>query len=602
VTFPFSRTKLVSPAIVGLLFILTCGAPSKATIQYAVSLEHPEQHLFHVTMTIPDVTGEVIVQMPAWNALYQIRDFSSHLRQVEAFTGAESAPIEKLDKQTWRILGSGTIEIRYASYWDDVGPFASQLNSEHAFINPAMILLYVPDRRSESVSLSIPNPPSDWKVESASAGGFESMGGARQYLFEASSYDALNDAPIEVGKFEEFQIAGFKPEIWVVVHGDNWKKKKVEEDLKRICQYELKLMDGAPFERYTFILHIGKGAGGGGMEHANSTAIGVGSDEYLAGVAAHEFFHLWNVKRIRPASLDPVDYSREQYTRALWFAEGVTSTYGSYTLVRSGIWSKEQFYVDLGQQISELENRPANRWQSAEQSSLDAWLEKYPLYNRPESSVSYYTKGQVLGDLLDILIRDRTGNEKSLDDVLRALNTDFAKQGKPYRDSLDIRLTAEKIAGCSFEDFFRKYVAGIEPFAYQEILALAGLRLRTTEHSRATLGFFIERDPSSGGAVVQNIFAESSAAEAGLRLGDVILGWNGGEVPRRPERWLREQKAGDLLKLRIRRDEKEVSLEFRLGETKETVYGVTEDSQTGEKAREIRDGLLHGVTRSVAVH
>jgi len=363
----------------------------------------------------------------------------------------------------------------------------------------------------------------------------------------------------------------------------------------------LKLMDGAPFERYTFILHVGKGAGGGGMEHANSTAIGVGSDEYLSVVAAHEFFHLWNVKRIRPATLDPVDYSKEQFTRALWFAEGVTSTYGAYTLVRSGIWNKEQFYMDLGQQISELENRPANRWQSAEQSSLDAWLEKYPLYNQPEHSVSYYTKGQVLGDLLDILIRDRTRNEKSLDDVLRAMNTDFAKQGKAYRDSLDIRLTVEKVAGSSFEEFFQKYVAGTEPFPYQRILALAGLELRTLERSRATLGFSTERDATNGVVVVQNVVADGPAAASGLYIGDVILGWNGGEVPRRLERWLRDQKAGDVLKLRVRREEKEITVEFRLGEIKEIFYAVTEDPHANEKAREIRDGLLHGVTKAAAV-
>src|SRR6202035_3346047 len=221
----------------------------------------------------------------------------------------------------------------------------------------------------------------------------------------------------------------------------------------------IKLMEGSPFEHYTFILHIGKGAGGGGMEHANSTAIGIPSDEYLPGVAAHEFFHLWNVKRIRPATLEPVDFTKEQYTRALWFAEGVTSTYGAYTLVRSGIWNKERFYGDLGQQISELEARPANRWQSAEQSSLDAWMEKYSLYENPEYSVSYYTKGQVLGVLLDILIRDRTDNAKSLDDVLREMNNDFGVPGKPYRDSLDVQLTAEKVAGGSFEDFFKNYVA-----------------------------------------------------------------------------------------------------------------------------------------------
>jgi predicted metalloprotease with PDZ domain len=583
------------------VFVLTCCAPSKATIQYAVSLEHPEQHLFHVTMTIPDVSGEVIVQMAAWNALYQIRDFSNHVGQVEAFIGQERTPIEKLDKQTWHIKGSGTVKIAYATYWDEVGPFASQLNAEHAFINPAMLLLYVPDRRAEAATISVSEIPTEWGIESASTWSFFQSGPNRRFVIQSPSYDALADGPIEIGKFQEFDLPGILPRVTVVVHGDNWKRKKVEEDLRRICQYELKLMDGAPFERYTFILHVGKGAGGGGMEHANSAAIGVGSDEYLSGVAAHEFFHLWNVKRIRPATLDPVDYSKEQYTRALWFAEGVTSTYGAYTLVRSGIWSKERFYLDLSQQISDLENRPANRWQSAEQSSLDAWLEKYPLYNQPEHSVSYYTKGQVLGDLLDILIRDRTRNEKSLDDVLRAMNTDFAKKGKSYRDSLDIRLTAEKIAGGSFEEFFQKYVAGAEPFPYQQTLALAGLDLRTVERSRATLGFSTDRDSTSGAVVVQNVVADGLAAAAGLRIGDVILGWNGGEVPRRSERWLRDQKAGDVLKIRVRREEKELTLEFRLGESKEIFYAVTEDPHASEKAREIREGLLHGMTKDAAV-
>jgi predicted metalloprotease with PDZ domain len=551
-------------------------------------------------MTIPDVAGEVIVRMPAWNALYQIRDFSGHVQQVDAFAGPQKAFTEKIDKQTWRIKGSGTIKISYATYWDEAGPFASQLNSEHAFINPAMILMYLPERRGESVHLAMPDVPQEWQAAGASIQFIESMGGARNFGGDATSYDALVDAPIEAGKFQMFQLSGIKPEIWVVIHGDNWSKKHVEEDLRRICKYELKLMDGAPFERYTFILHIGKGAGGGGMEHADSTAIGVYSDEYLPGVAAHEFFHLWNVKRIRPASLDPVDDTKEQYTRALWFAEGVTNTYGSYTLVRSGVWSKEQFYADLGEQITELEGRPANRWQSAEQSSLDAWLEKYPLYDQPEYSVSYYTKGQVLGDLLDILIRDRTGNEKSLDDVMRFLNANFARHGKTYRDSLDVRLTAESVAGGSFEEFFTKYVAGAEPFPYQQTLALAGLSLRTVEHRRPALGFFVEHEPN-GVFVVSAVDSEGPAAHAGLRAGDVVLNWSGEEVPKRIDRWLQEQKVGDSLKLRIHREEKEITLEFRLGEIKEILYQVIEDSHAGEKARHIREGMLRGETSAVAV-
>jgi predicted metalloprotease with PDZ domain len=569
-------------------------------IQYDISLANPEKHLFHVLMKVPNVAGELTVQMPAWNALYQVRDFSSHVQQVEARVGTEHLPVEKIDKHSWRIQGSGTVRLDYSTYWDEPGPFATQLNTEHAFINPAMILLYVPGQTGHKTLLSISDLPDNWRTASALPGHCELVFGKQFCTFGSSTYDTLADAPIESGKFAEFEIPGVSPEVRAVVHGDKWDKKQLQEALHRICAYELKLMEDAPFEKYTFIVHLGKaaGAGGGGMEHANSTAIAVRSEEEFVNVAAHEFFHLWNVKRIRPASLDPVDYSKEQYTRALWFAEGVTSTYAAYTLVRTGLWSKGAFYQDLSEQISELEARPANRWQSAEQSSLDAWLEKYPRYNRPTNSVSYYTKGQVLGVILDILIRDRTNDERSLDDVLRSMNEDFAKRGRPYRDSLDVRLTAEKVAGASFEDFFRKYVAGAEPWAYRQWLALAGLELNAVERRRPVLGFTAGRD-ESGALVVRAVDPDSDAARAGLRAEDVITSWNKAEAPRDLDRWLNAQKKGNLVRLTIRRDDQNLNLEFRIGEASETSYVIVEDTRAGEKARRIREGLLRGTTQPV---
>jgi predicted metalloprotease with PDZ domain len=588
------RRNIFLPAV--LLITLGCAPRAHGTIQYSISLANPEQHLFHVMMTIPDVAGTVTVQMPAWNALYQIRDFSAHLQRVEAQAGAEPAKIEKLDKQTWRISGSGTITVRYAAYWDEAGPFATQLNSEHAFINPAMILMYVPERRSEKSAACILDLPTGWKTNMA----FDvEFGAPRDGCSDAANYDSLVDAPIEVGKFEDFVLPGIQPAIRVVVHGDNWKRKRVEEELARICKYEIKLMGGAPFEHYTFILHIGKAAAGpgGGMEHANSTAIAVPSDEYLEGVAAHEFFHLWNVKRIRPASLEPIDYTKEQYTRALWFAEGVTNTYGSYTLLRASLWNKSQFYEDLSQQITEVEGRPAERWQSAEQSSLDAWLEKYALYNRGEESISYYTQGQILGVLLDILIRDRTQNQHSLDDVMRLMNDEFAKTGRTYRDSMDVRLSAEKVAGGSFEDFFARHVSGTEPLPYREVLRLAGLELRSVEHKRASLGFLAEKD-GSGAVVVRSVETNGLAAQAGLRSDDVIVTWDGVEVPRRLDHWASEQKAGSILHLRLRREQKEFDLDVRLGEVKDLRYEVVETAHSSEEAHHIREGLLHGTTNA----
>lgn len=591
-------SRFVRAAIPVFAFFSLFSRDVRGEISYAVSLQRPEQHLFHVTITIPDVKDSVTVQMAAWNATYQIRDFSSHVGQVQAFVESAAVPVEQVDKQTWRIKADGVVTVKYATDWDEVGPFAAQLNSEHAFINPAMILMYLPDRRSEKVRVSLDDVPDSWLVESSAKTHAAAEGGSKNSALEATSFDALADAPIELGRFEEFDLPGVTPRVKVVVHGKGWNKKKIEDELKRICEYELKLMGGAPYERYTFLLHIGRGFGGGGMEHANSTAISVFSDEFLSGVAAHEFFHLWNVKRIRPATLEPVDYTKEQYTRALWFAEGVTSTYGSYTLLRSGIWDKERFYADLGQQITELEERPANHWQSAEQSSLDAWLEKYPMYNGPDYSVSYYTKGQVLGDLLDILIRDRTENAKSLDDVIRAMNEDFAKQGKAYRDSTDVRLEAEKVAGGSFEEFFRDYVAAPGRLPYAQLLGVAGIEMRTAEHKRATLGFVVERDPT-GTLVIRSVDDGSGAAQAGLRAGDVLLNWNGGDVPRFLGRWVRDRQAGETVKVRVRRDEKELTLEFKLGEAWEVAYEISEDAHANEKARRIREGLLHGTNQAV---
>jgi predicted metalloprotease with PDZ domain len=581
-----------------LLSVCVLLAPqANAEIRYQVSLLHPEQHLFHVTVEVPGVNDHVDLQMAAWDALYEIRDFSSHVQRVAAYVNGRNVPIEKLDKLTWRVQASGTVKVSYDTFWDDPGPFSSQLNLEHAFINPAMVLLYVPGRRAEKSILSLRDILAEWKVASASPVLLESVGGVQLFTIEAPSFTALADEPIEVSHFDEFTIHDLTPPVHVVIHGDDWKKHDVETALRKICAYEIKLMDGAPYPEYTFIFHIGKAANGsgGGMEHANSTAINVPSGALLPNVSAHEFFHLWNVKRIRPASLEPLDPTREMYTRSLWFAEGVTNTFSSYALVRTGLWSKQEFLQDLSQQITELESRPAEQWQSAEQSSLDAWLEKYALYNQPQRSVSYYTKGQVLGFLLDIVLRDRTDNQRSLDDLLRAMNTDFAREGKFYRDSVDIRLESEKLTGGSLADFFDNYVASAHPLPYQNLLARAGLELRTHESVRATLGFLPQREPGAPWTVAA-VDAEGLAAKSGLQAGDEILRWNNGDVPRRPERWAGQQKPGDVLRLRIRRAEKEESIELHLGELHEKFFQVAEKSDADDRARHLRDGLLHGTT------
>jgi predicted metalloprotease with PDZ domain len=379
------------------------------------------------------------------------------------------------------------IEIDYAIEWDDPGPFNSQLNDHHAFINLAELLIYVPDRRTEDTEIVFENIPADWEIIS------ELPAGNKTHSFVATSYDALVDAPVEAGTFEEYGFDSGGARFRVVVDAKDWNgsdHRRLEEVLRRITGYELQLMGGPPFKRYTFFLHIGPypEVGGGGMEHANSTAIAAASFERAAAIAAHEFFHAWNVKRIRPQTLEPVDYTKEQYTRALWFAEGVTNTYAAYTLERTGLWPKNQFYADLASQICELDSRPARLWQSVEESSLDAWFEKYDAYNAPDRSISYYNKGQILGVLLDLTIRDATDNRKSLDDVLRRMNDDYARAGKYYNDSDGIRAAVEEVSGKSFEEFFRRYVSGAGEIPYNDFLAIAGLELKTSTAQPANHG------------------------------------------------------------------------------------------------------------------
>ncbi len=535
-----------------LVFVLVGAAPARATIRYDVSLAHPERHQFHVTMTVPDFHADnVTVQMPAWDALYQIRDFGARVSDFRAADAAgNSLPVRRLDKGTWRVesraasaAGSAEIRIQYTTFWDEPGPFDTQLNSEHAFINLAMILCYVPERRGEDDAVHFADVPRDWRTAVELPPGKAAPGGADYDApnFIAPNYDALVDAPVEIGQFEEWSFTGGGQgtgrTIRVVYHGERVDHDALTRMLAQIVNYETTMMGGAPFPEYTFFLHVGPNYGGGGMEHANCTAISVDNFAQLASVGAHEFFHLWNVKRIRPQTLEPVDHTREMYTRALWFAEGVTSTYAAYTLVRTGLWSHAQFLADLAKQINELESRPARAWQSAEESSLDTWLDKYSLYNRPEFSVSYYNKGQLLGVALDIAIRDATDNRVSLDDVLRRMNREYAERGRYYDDSAGVERAVEEVVSvantnsargaesvpesdssaraASTADFFKRYVSGTDEMPFADLLARAGL----------TLGMLSQSQASKAQGVPQVYYVQEApgASERQLRIRNGIL-------------------------------------------------------------------------------
>jgi predicted metalloprotease with PDZ domain len=291
-----------------------------------------------------------------------------------------------------------------------------------------------------------------------------------------------------------------------------------------------------------------------------------------------------------------VDYTKEMYTRALWFAEGVTSTYGAYTLERSGLWTKDQFYADLAQQIGELDSRPAHRWQSVEESSLDAWLEGYDEYRRPERSISYYNKGQIVGDMLDLAIRDATDNHKSLDDVLRSMNENYAKQNRFYDESQGVQTTAEEVAGIKLDDFFRNYVAGSEEIPYDKFFSAAGLELKVERRAAPDLGFWTTRRSPDAQTLVTQVVPGSAAEAAGLKAGDALVTLNGQPLPRYLPAWLREKKPGDDITLHVQRENKYLDISFMLSSIDLNQFTLVESLGATEKQKRIREGWLKGKT------
>jgi predicted metalloprotease with PDZ domain len=592
--------------IVLAIVLLFCARPASATIAYHISLKNPEQHVFHVSMEIPAAAAdqEIVVALPAWNALYQVRDFSYRVREVRARNSAAAAaaplPVRMLDKQTWRISlagASGGAEahaatLDYSIEWDDPGPFNSQLNPHHAFLNFAEVLMYVPSRRAEDTQVQFDDVPLGWRIA------VELAAGAAPNSFVAANYNKLVDAPTEAGKFAEFGFDQAGAHFRVIVDGKEWHRERLESILRDITQYEVHLMGGAPFSQYTFFFHFGPypEVGGGGMEHSNCTAISTSSGDAAASVTAHEFFHAWNVKRIRPQTLEPVDYTKEMYTRALWFAEGVTSAYGDYTLERSGLWSKDQFYANLAGEIGELDSRPAHRWQSVEEASLNAWLEGYDEYRLPERSISYYNKGEIVGDMLDLAIRDATDNHKSLDDVLRRMYDVYAQQGRFYDDSQGVEAIAEEVAGAKFDDFFRRYVAGTDEIPYDKFFNAAGLELKVEKRAAPALGFWTTNRSPDAQTRVSQVVPGSAAETAGLQAGDALVTLNGQPMPRYLPMWLRQHEPGETVTLRVQRDNQELDLKFVLGSIDLNKFTLLEMPDATEKQKRVREGWLKGKT------
>jgi predicted metalloprotease with PDZ domain len=560
-------------AVLGTIPAAAQDSPSAAQplpVRYIISLAHRPEHLVGVKILLGPGASDRDLQLPVWNALYQVRDFSQYVNWVRAKSAAgQTIAVKKLDKTTWHLTGVGLgAEIEYEMFADQPGPFGTQLNSQHAFFNPAEILMYAVDGRNSAAEISFIDLPAGWRIATA----LPRLGDS----FRAENYDHLADSPVEIGAIQESDFEQGGAQYRVVVDADptDYDMRKIVPMLRRLVSAATDWMDDQPFRSYLFLYHFPRGPGGGGMEHAYSTAIDINASrlaenpQALADLTAHEFFHLWNVKRIRPQSLEPIDYSRENYTRALWFSEGATTTAGNIIRLRAGLLDDARYLKGLADEIAELERRPAHLSQSAEESSLDAWLEQYEYYRLPVRSISYYNKGYLLGVLLDLQVREATHGAASIRDVFHWMNENYARNAQFFPDSEGVRRAAEAVSHSDLGWFFQKYVAGTDEIPWDDFFKSVGLHLVQRVISIADFGFVATQNFDAPPAV-SSIVAGSAAETAGLHVGDVILEINGQNVNDGWGRHLAALRPGETIRLRVRGAAGERDLQWRLGAREE---------------------------------
>lgn len=567
-----------------------------ATISYSISLANPEQHLAHVQIMLPAGHPARELQLPVWNALYQIRDFSQYVNWIRARdrTGKALA-IRELDKSRWQIEGTadGAV-VEYEIYLDSQGPFGAQINAHHAFFNLAEVLMYAVDEDNSRLTLHFSHVPSSWHIATP----LKSADDA----YAAENYDRLVDSPVEIGTFRETDFDESGAHFRVVIDADpaDYNADQIKDSLHRLVAAAITWMNDCPFKEYVFIYHFPRGPAGGGMEHAYATAIDLNAGSIqrsldpLNSVSAHEFFHLWNVKRIRPRSLEPIDYTKENYTRALWFSEGVTSTVENVIQFRAGLIDEKQFLANVAQEITELENRPAHLTQSVEDSSLNAWLEGFSYYRRSERSVSYYNKGELLGFLLDLTVREQSHGQASLRDVLQWMNRNYAQKGQFFDDSRGVRDAAEAVSHAVLADFFQKYVAGTEEIPWNDFFRTVGLRVEAMNVVLPDPGFRASRN-FDGPLAVDEITPGGDAEQQGLRLGDVIVEFQGKAVGEDFYQQLSRVTPGQTIALKVRSGRGgERELKWKMGSRQEVSYQLKDLDQITPEQQARRTAWLKG--------
>ncbi|PSB33612.1 M61 family metallopeptidase [Stenomitos frigidus] len=539
--------------------------PVLASLQfrYQVAMPEPKTHLFDVCLHLKGWQQGTLslldLKMPVWTpGSYLVREYARHLQDFSTVADDRPEtplPWRKLSKNHWQIdrQGHESLIVRYRIYANELSVRTNHLDSTHGYFNGAALFFYVPGYEQQSVSVTIV-PPSGWQVSTP----LPTLEGQTN-TFEAADFDTLVDSPFEIGYHSVYNFTALDKPHQLAIWGDgNLEPERLIADIQKLIQVEADLFGGLPYDRYLFLLHLSS-QGFGGLEHKSSCSLiyqrfGFRSkDKYdrFIQLVAHEFFHLWNVKRIRPKALEVFDYEQENYTPSLWFSEGMTSFYDLVIPYRAGIYDLRTYLVALNREITRFQMTPGRKVQPLSESSFDAWIKLYRAdANSPNSQMSYYLKGEMVALLLDLLIRERHRNRRSLDDVMRQLWEQFGKPEVGFTPA-QLQQVIETVAETDLSDFWQHCLHSTDDLPFDDYLNPFGLRLLADgglEDGVPFLGLTVKTE--AGREVVKFVETASPAQQGGIDAGDELLAMNGLRVSadQLTER-LRDFRGGDRLQL-----------------------------------------------------
>jgi len=626
----FITRSLSVAALLLTISVATLAQEQPLQIKYWLAMSHPNSHLFEVTIEVPlpaDAKMRSLdFQMPKWSpGRYAVFDFAKNVQEVKAWPVCPAGldctlpnlMVTRIDDQTWTAeLNSFnpaglSLMFSYKVFANDLSGTFSQLNSRHANFNGGCIFMYVVNHKQDPVSLSI-KAPQGWRIVNGR------MDKKNQTEWQFSNWDIMIDTPTEIAADwteDDFNVDG--KTYHVIVHSmgsEAGKRPALVRDIEKIVRAETAMWGPPEFDSYSFLIHFANdGHSNDGMEHLTSTQIiepgalaNPGMYEETLDAIAHEFFHVWNVKRLRPIELGPWDFTRPANTRGLWIAEGITNYYGHLMQRRASLWDDAKLLSTLAGQITEVENSAGTKLMSAEESSLSApFIDDAPhaqQTNLSNTSISYYPKGEILGLVLDLLIRGKTKGKASLDDVMRRMydefylksaNATYYLRGRGYKNEDFEHITSE-VAGANMSDFFKRYVRGVEVPPYEDAFAQVGLRFIRQPRLPVSVGITVD-DEYSANLKLSAVRSDSPAAIAGLEVADIITNFGGVKLtPANFLKTLAGYKPGDRVALTVQHNGRVVQTSLVLGEPTLFDYRIEEIKNAPAEVKALRTTWMNG--------